>query len=145
MQQEFDLKARQNARKYAVQALYQRDMTHHDIQEIEAQFISNSANKRVEQAYLIELIREISKHTSELDACFTPFLSRDISDIDSIELAILRLATYELKHRIDVPYQVVLNEALTLTKTFGATDGFKFINGVLDKTAAVLRSIEKNA
>lgn len=140
MLEKFDIKARNNARKLAVQALYQWEITQHDISEIESQFLTNNANKRIEYTYLIELIHEIPRNIELLDNCFTPFLTREASDIDSVELAILRLATYELKFRLDIPFQVVINEALELTKKFGSIEGFKFINGVLDKTAASIRT-----
>lgn len=139
MLEKFDLKARHNARKLAVQALYQWATAQHDLNEIESQFLSNNANKRIEYAYLIELIHEVPKNIDVLDAYFTPYINRATSDIDAVELAILRLATYELKFRLEIPFQVIINEALELTKKFGSVEGFKFINGVLDKTAASIR------
>ena len=142
MPQEIDIKARHRAREYAVQALYQWSITGQTPLEVEAQFIATSANRRVEHTYLTELIHHIPRHLAELDADFSPYLSRAINDIDPIELTILRLATYELRYRIDMPYQVVINEALELTKTFGSVEGFKFVNGVLDKVARDLRKLE---
>jgi N utilization substance protein B len=139
---QIDIKARHRAREYAVQALYQWSITGQTPLEIEAQFIATSANRRVEHAYLTEIIHHIPQHAAEIDADFAPYLSRDIKELDPIELSILRLATYELRHRIDIPYQVVIDEALELTKTFGSVEGFKFVNGVLDKVARNLRTLE---
>lgn len=143
MLEKFDLKARHNARKLAVQALYQWSITGHDIKEIESQFLLNNANKRIEYTYLIEIIHKVPENIELLDNCFIPYLKRDIADIDGVELAILRLASYELKFRLDIPFQVIINEALELTKKFGSVEGFKFINGVLDKTATQLRTQEQ--
>ena len=140
MLEKFDLKARHNARKLAVQALYQWSITQHDLNQIESQFLSSNANKRIEYTYLIELIHEIPRNIESLDAYFAPYLDRKATEIDGVELAILRLASYELKHRIDIPFQVIINEALILAKTFGSVEGFKFVNGVLDKTAANIRA-----
>lgn len=142
MSQEIDIKARHRAREYAVQALYQWSLTGQTPFEIERQFIAASTGKRVEQEYLSELIRLIPQHLHELDNDFSRFLSREIKDVDPIERSILRLAAYELRYRIDIPYQVVIDEALELTKTFGSVEGFKFINGVLDKAAKQLRKLE---
>lgn len=142
MPSEIDIKARHRAREYAIQALYQWSLTNQTPFEIEEQFISTSTGKRVEHDYLRELIQLIPQHLNELDADFSPFLSRELKDIDPIELSILRLATYELRYRIDIPYLVVIDEALELTKTFGSVEGFKFVNGVLDKTAKNLRKFE---
>lgn len=143
MLEKFDLKARHNARKLAIQALYQWSITGHDIKEIESQFLLNNANKRIEYTYLIEIIHKVPENIELLDHCFTPHLKRDIADIDGVELAILRLASYELKFRLDIPFQVIINEALELTKKFGSVEGFKFINSVLDKTATQLRTQEQ--
>lgn len=143
MPQEIDIKARHRAREYAIQALYQWSLTGQSLCEIEAQFITVSADKRVEHDYLRELIQLIPKHLADLDNEFSPFISRQVKDIDPIELSILRLATYELRYRIDIPYLVVIDEALELTKTFGSVEGFKFVNGVLDKTAKHLRTLEQ--
>jgi len=142
MSSEIDIKARHRAREYAIQALYQWTLSGQTLLETEQQFMAASANKRVEHDYLRELIHTIPQHLDELDGNFSSFLSREIKDIDPIELSILRLATYELRYRIDIPYLVVIDEALELTKTFGSVEGFKFVNGVLDKVAKNLRKLE---
>lgn len=85
------------------------------------------------------------RQKTELDGAFAPLLDRPLEEIDPVELAILRLSTYELKNRVDVPYKVVINEGIELAKVFGATDGHKFVNGILDKLAPTLRATEVSA
>lgn len=142
MPDKIDLKARHNARKHALQALYQWQLTQHDIRAIEQQFHDEFLGSRVELAYFQELLYGIPAKTSEIDSAFSPYLSRPLEDIDIIELAVLRLATFELLFRLDIPYQVVINEALELVKAFGTQESFRFINGVLDKTARAVRHLE---
>ena len=92
--------------------------------------------------YFRDLVAGVESKVDELDAKLQPWLDRPVEQVDPIERAILRLATYELLHRVDVPYRVVINEAVEVTKTFGGTDGYKYVNGVLDRIAAKLRSVE---
>ena len=92
--------------------------------------------------YFEDLLRGVEKHCAELDAGLAPFLDRDMAQVDPIERAVLRLAAYELCHRPDVPYRVVINEAIEVTKRFGAEHGHTYVNGVLDKAARVWRSAE---
>ena len=87
----------------------------------------------------------VPQHKTELDGAFAGFLDRPLEELDPVELAILRLSTYELRHRVDVPYRVVINEGIELAKIFGATDGHKFVNGILDKLAPNLRAAEVRA
>jgi N utilization substance protein B len=143
MSEKIDLKARHNARKHAVQAIYQWQLTQLDIRAIEQQFITEFLGTRVEQAYFQELLYGIPREIQQIDAAFSPYLSsRTQGEVDPVELAVLRLASYELLFRPDVPYQVVINEALELTKTFGTNEGFRFINGVIDKVAQTVRTLE---
>ncbi len=118
--------ARRKARSLAVQALYSWQI----------------AGQQVDGAYFHEILHGVPRQKSELDSTFEPCLDRPLAEIDPVELAILRLSTYELRNRIDVPYKVVINEGIELAKTFGATDGHKFVNGVLDKLAPRLRAAE---
>jgi N utilization substance protein B len=90
------------------------------------------------------LLHGTPKHQVDIDAAIKPYLGRDLAEIDAIELAVLRLATYELLKRPDVPYRVIINEALELTKKFGSVEGFKFVNGVLDRVARKVREDEVN-
>ncbi len=145
MLEKIDLKARHNARKHIIQALYQWQLTQSNLSEIEQQFQEEFLGSRVELAYFQELLHTIPRQITTIDDAFSPHLSRPLNDIDPVELAILRLATFELLFRIDIPYQVVINEALELTKTFGSQESFRFINGVIDKVAHKTRTAEVNA
>ncbi|QLF92684.1 transcription antitermination factor NusB [Pseudomonas sp. ABC1] len=133
---------RRVARRLAMQALYQWQMAGQNLNEIEAQFRVDNDFAGVDGAYFHELLTGVARISSELDAVIVPNLDRPVDELDPVELAILRLSTYELKQRTDVPYRVVINEGIELAKVFGATDGHKFVNGVLDKLAPSLRSAE---
>ncbi len=135
---------RRQARHYAVQAMYQWQLAGASLNQIEAEFRSDYDFKKVDGDYFHELIHEVPAQLDELDSLIAPLLDRNIKELGSVELAVLRLATYELKQRIDVPFKVVINEAVSLDKKFGATDSHKYINGVLDKLAHQLRSTEVN-
>ncbi len=93
-------------------------------------------------AYFEDLLRGVEKYRTELDQALQPFLDRDVEQVDPIERAILRLAAYELQHRIDVPYRVIINEAIEVAKRFGAEYGHTYINGVLDQAARQWRANE---
>lgn len=137
--------ARRNARFYALQAMYQWQITQISIAELEAQFIPTQIKKKIDLDFFKELIRTIPKIYVELDQHMSSFLKRPIAELDPVELAILRLGVYELTHRLDIPYRVVINESLELTKKFGSIEGYKFVNGVLDQVAHQLRSHETTA
>ncbi|MFC3116405.1 transcription antitermination factor NusB [Cellvibrio fontiphilus] len=137
---------RRMARHYAMQALYQWQMAGSSINAIEAEFRTDNDMSKVDVDYFHEILHAVPESLSDLEAAFTPYLvDRSLAELDAITRALLRMATYELKARIDVPYKVVINEAVALAKKFGAEDSHKFINGVLDKTAAVLRAVEVKA
>lgn len=140
-----DLSARRNARSYVLQALYQLQLANPPIAELEAEFLRHQIDKKIDLDYFKELVRGIPAMQAELDATFSPYLGRLLEEIDPIELSVLRLATYELLKRPDVPYRVVINEALELTKKFGSVEGFKFVNGVLDRVAKKTRAVEIGA
>jgi len=133
---------RRNARRYALQAMYQWQVASTPINEIETEFLRYHIDKKIDLAYFKELIHGITENKSALDKEMLPFLGRPLHEIDPIELGVLRLAIYELLHRPDVPYRVVINEALELTKKFGSIDGYKFVNGMLDKIAKKIRATE---
>ncbi len=133
---------RKKARRYAVQGIYQWHLSGNAIEEIEMQFLETINQAKVDIAYFREILVNTLSSITQLDDLLKPFMDRDFSEINPVELAVLRLATYELNNRPDIPYKVVINEALELTKTFGATDGHKFVNGVLDKLAKQLRPLE---
>lgn len=134
--------ARRNARHYALQALYQWQLSGTPTPEIEIQFLANQITKNIDMDYFKELLHGVPTHTAELDDQMKPFLKRSLTEVDPVELSILRLAIYELTHRPDTPYRVVLNEALELTKKFGSVEGYKFVNGVLDQVARKVRTVE---
>jgi transcription antitermination protein NusB len=133
---------RHNARQCALQAIYQWQLSANPVQEIETQFIQYHITKKVDLDYFKEILHGVVKHQHELDKSISPFIERTLEEVDPIELAILRIATFELAKRIDVPYRVVINEGLELAKKFGSVDGFKFINSALDRIARQLRSHE---
>lgn len=135
-------KGRSNARKKAMQALYQWAMTGNDLNEIEVQFHAEQNMEKVDQDYFHELLHKVPEQVEELDQLMTPHLDRKPDELDPVEKAILRLSVYEMKHRLDVPFKVVLSESIDLAKIFGADQSYKYINGVLDKLARELRSIE---
>ena len=134
--------ARHKARFALVQALYQWHLAQENISEIEIQFLTHTATKKIDKLYFSELLRNIPLHLEELQTQFTSFLDRPLKDLDPVELTILYIGTYELLYRKDIPYKVIINEALELTKTFGSVEGFKFVNGILDKVAKTLRKKE---
>lgn len=128
-----------------MQALYQWQMTKDPLREIELQFLADYDFTKVDVEYFHDIIHQVPANLGELETAFTPHLDRDIKDLDPIELSLLRLGSYELIKRIDIPYKVAINEAVSLAKKFGATDGHKYINGVLDKLAQTARTVEINA
>ncbi len=128
------------ARRLAMQATYQWLMNTEDITLIEKQYLEDPEAQPADQSMLTELIRGIETNYKQLTTTMQPFLDRPFDKIDPIEQAILLLATYELKYSISIPYRAVINEAIELAKIYGAEQGHKFINGVLDKIAKDLRS-----
>lgn len=135
-------KARHAARECLVQALYQWQFTKLPVDALLLEFVTEHDLGDADQAYFSSSMHELTADIVAIDAVIDPLLDRKQSALNPVELAILRLGVYELKHRVDVPYKVVLNEAIELGKAFGATDGYKYINGVLDKAAKVLRAPE---
>jgi N utilization substance protein B len=137
---------RHKARHYAMQALYQWHMAGAPLAAIEAEFRSDYDFGKVDGEYFHALLHDIPANVDDIEAAFAPYMvERSLEELDPIERALLRIATYELMERIDVPYKVVINEAVNLAKKFGATDSHKFINGVLDRVAQQLRSVEAGA
>lgn len=129
----------------AVQALYSWQMADMPLSDIEAQFRTDNDFSKVDGAYFHELLTGVPRNLTELDGYLDGVLDRPVKDVDPIELAVLRIGVYELSKRIDVPYKVVINEGIEMAKIFGATDGHKYVNGILDKLAPRLRSVEVNA
>lgn len=127
--------ARRRARECAVQALYSWQLSGNNIADVESEFLSEQDVKDVDVAYFRELFFGAATNAVRLDALMAPYLSRQQEELGQVEKAVLRLAMYELSYREDVPYKVVINEAIELAKVFGAEESHKFVNGVLDKAA----------
>ena len=134
--------ARSRARRRALQAVYAWQMSGSSAQNVIAQFAHEQAKEQADLEYFEDLVRGVDKHCDELDDALAPFLDRDIEQVDPIERAALRIAAYELRQRRDVPYRVVLNEAIETVKRFGAEHGHTYVNGVLDHAAAEWRAVE---
>jgi N utilization substance protein B len=130
------------ARRAAVQAIYQWQLTSLDLSEIERQFIEEHALGKAETPYFKELLHRIPEHMGQIDEVLREFADRSIADIDPVERAILRIGGYELLIKPEVPYRVVLNESINLAKDFGAAQSHKYVNGILDKIARKHRSLE---
>lgn len=137
--------ARRQSRFMLVQALYQWQVADVAMTDILAQFREQPLFAKADALYFSESLAAVITEVEALDQQFAPFLDRQLMELDPIELTILRLATYELAFRLELPYRVIINEALELTKIFGATDSFKYVNGVLDQVAKVLRQLESGA
>ena len=138
--------ARGRARHFAMQALYQWEMSGNALHVIEAEFHTDNGMSKVDVEYFHEILHGVAAIKSTLDETFKPFLTGlRLDEIDPVSLAVLRQACYEFEKRVDVPYKVVINEAVNLAKKFGAADSHKFINGVLDKVALRVRKDEVEA
>jgi N utilization substance protein B len=138
--------SRRKARHYTMQALYQWQMAGSSLSDIEAEFRSDNDMKNVDIDYFHVLLHEVPKQLTSLEASFEPHLiERALHELDPVTESLLRMSTYELTARLDVPYKVVISEAVALAKKFGATDSHKFINGVLDRAAVALRAVEVQA
>lgn len=132
---------RRRARECAVQAIYSWQVSKNDLSDVEVSFMAEQDMKGVDKKYFRELLNGVGHNATEIDAKMSPYLNeRSLDELGLVERAILRIALYELLKREDVPYKVVINEAIDLTKTFGAEDSHKFINGVLDKVAPTIRT-----
>lgn len=127
------------ARRCAVQALYQWQMTGQAKEKIVDSFIENENLEGKHQDYFLSLIDIIPNYIDQIDALIAPHLDREQEKVDLIEQAILRLGTYELRYDQSIPTNVVIDEAIDLAKTFGSEHGYKYVNGVLDKVAREVR------
>jgi len=132
--------ARRKARVLALQAIYQWQLNKDTVKNILDQFTKKIQKSEVDTLYCVALLNGIISDITIIDSNITPFIDRNLNNLDIIALSILRLATFELMNRPDVPYKVIINEALELSKNFGAVDSYKYINGVLDKSVRKLRT-----
>ena len=137
--------ARSRSRRRALQAIYAWQLSATSEGALIAEFAHEQAHEVADLEYFEDLVRGVLRHVAELDAALTGFLDRTVNEVDLIERAALRIAAYELLHRPDVPYRVVINEAIDSTKRFGSEHGPTYVNGVLDKAAAILRGTESQA
>lgn len=132
-------RARQRARELLVKALYQWQIAGHGLPELNRQFQQNADFARVDQDYFRELLAAVLEDVAALDTLIARLAVRSIEQLDAVGRAILLLALAELKRRADVPTKVIINEAVELAKRYGATDSFRFVNAVLDKSSRELR------
>lgn len=138
-----DLAARSRARRRALQALYAWQLSGSHMNAVIDQFRHEQDMEVADLEYFEDLLHGVERNIDAIDISLKPFVDRDVGQIDPIERAALRLAAYELKYRPDVPYRVIINEAIEVTKRFGADHGHSYVNGVLDKLAGTLRATEK--
>lgn len=134
--------ARRKARRAAVQAVFGWQMTGGNTADIEAEYQSNGSLDKADADFFQEILRGVLLNAGDLDALLSPVLDRSVGELDKVELAVLRLATRELSAREDIPFAVIISEYVELAKLFGAEDGHKFVNAVLDKLAMSLRPVE---
>ncbi len=137
--------AKTNARKCAVQALYQWQMTGETLAKIEMVFLEEERLKGAQKSYFSEIIYGVPKQLNEIDEALSEFVDRPVEKIDPVERAVLRIGVYELINRLDTPYKVIINEGVNLAKCFGADGSHKYINGILDKVSKKKRAVEIKA
>ncbi len=136
--------SRRRSREFALQGLYQWQLAHTDSRSIATQLAEAKGFDKVDAEYFATLLHETVKNAAALEQEITPCLDRGFGEMSPVERGILLIAGYELVHQPEVPYRVVINEAVELAKAYGGTDGHKFVNGVLDKLAARVRAAEVN-
>jgi N utilization substance protein B len=138
-------RARSLARRLALQALYQWQMTGHSFAELRNQYTEDEGYPDVDPDYFKALLEGAIEAAPAIDELLAQWLDRPVNQLDPVEHAVLLIGVEELRAHVDVPYRVVLNEGVELAKKFGATDGHKFINAVLDRAARQLRAAELQA
>ncbi|WP_028104053.1 transcription antitermination factor NusB [Pseudoduganella violaceinigra] len=133
---------RHRAREFALQGLYQWLLNNEDATKVVNNIRSAHGFDKADGEYFADLLRGTIKQSVELREEFTSLVDRGVGELSPIEHAVLLIGAYELKNHVEIPYRVVINEAVELTKSFGGIDGHKYVNGVLDKLAAQLRADE---
>lgn len=136
------IKKRKHARDKGLQALYQWQLSGEDLEWIKNHYLEDQGVSSGDEAYFLELLFEIPSQVSKLDAIYSKHVENFEDHLDPIETNILRIATYEFLHHLEIPYKVVINEAINLAKTYGADDSHKFVNGVLDPLSREMRQLE---
>ncbi|GAB1434889.1 N utilization substance protein B [Sphaerotilus sulfidivorans] len=134
--------ARRRSRELALQGLYEWLISRADVGVVMAHMREQDEHGRCDSAHLDALLQGCISQVAELDGVIAPHLDRGVAQLSPVEHAVLLIGTYELRHCVEVPYRVAINEAVELAKAFGGTDGHKYVNGVLDKAAAALRPAE---
>lgn len=137
--------AKTNARKCAVQALYQWQMSGDSLKRIETYFLEEEHLKGAQKTYFTELFHGVPEQLDVIDAALAEFVDRPVEKIDPVERAILRIGVYELINRLETPYKVIINEGVNLAKFFGAEGSHKYVNGILDKVCQKHRQLEMAA
>ena len=135
-------KEKQKARRMLLQALYSWDVGGTDLVDIEAEFHTDNDMSKVDTALFHTILFGVPKNLAQIDGTYSSYLDRENKQLDPVSRAVLRLSSYEMVFSSDVPYKVVINEGVNLAKTYGPTDAYKFINGVLDKVAIEHRAAE---
>ncbi len=130
---------RRKARELAVQAVYSWQLSQNSVSDVETNFITENQKRRFDIEFFQQLLRGVITNVTTIDDAISPHVDRPLKDVDHVEKAILRVAIYELTHCTEVPYKVVINEAIELAKSFAADDSHKFVNGVLDKAVKLIR------
>ncbi len=133
---------RHRARELALQGIYQWRLTGADLKEIEQRMRDEKNLGRYDTELFGKLLRGVLAQHADLEAALAPHLDRATSELSPVEFSVLLLGAFELLQHLEVPYRVVINEAVELAKTYGGTDGHRFVNGVLDKLAAQVRTLE---
>lgn len=133
---------RHRAREFALQGIYQWLLNHEDVAVIEAHIRQAHGFEKADMAHFEALIYGSIKEAAELRNKISPLLDRPITELSPVEHAALLIGAFELKNHLEIPYRVVINEAVELTKSFGGADGHKYVNGVLDKLSGQLRQVE---
>ena len=140
--QKVSKQARRKSREMALQALYQMLLSGGSVSAVEQQFIVANDMSKVDSGYFHELLYGVARNVSSLDQKLSPVLDRPFDQLDPVETAVLRLGCFELMHRPDVPYRVIINEGIEMAKRFGAQESHKYVNGILDKLAPRIRTAE---
>ena len=138
-------KSRRKAREFALQGLYQWALSGNSPDDIEKQLREDKGYAQIDAEHFMAILRGVTAQTTQLDALLQPYLNRPATELSPVEHAILRLAVFEMQSHPEIPYRVIINEAVELAKSFGGTDGHKYVNGVLDKLAIQVRPMEVNA
>ncbi|MCC6923624.1 MAG: transcription antitermination factor NusB [Nitrosomonas sp.] len=133
---------RRVSRELVLQGLYQWRLTGETESAIASQLRETQIFSRADEAFFSRLLSGVLTHVDQLEQAIQPYLDRSLKELSPVEYSILLLSTYELVHFLDIPYRAIINEAIELARIYGGSDGYKYVNGVLDKLAYKLRTTE---